>query len=171
MGISLAARDPDRVAGLIVYSGMACAQRSEEYPWAWSREFYELYKASLEQVWLTGRGIEFVIPTAGGDEAFMDWVARFMRLSVSLSTAKTVLDQCSTIDIRHHLAAVQAPTLVLHRRDEQWVQPENGRYLAEHIPGARFVEVPGVDHWPWMGDSDSVLVEVDRFLAEVSAQV
>jgi DNA-binding SARP family transcriptional activator/pimeloyl-ACP methyl ester carboxylesterase len=170
MGISLAARVPERVAGLVVYAGMACSQSSEDYPWAWSPEFYELYKASLEQVWLTGRGIEFAVPTATGDEAFMEWVARFMRLSVSLSTAKTVLDQCSTIDVRHQLQDVHAPTLVLHRRDEQWMQPENGRYVAAHIAGARYIELPGVDHWPWMGDSDSVLREVEAFLAELSTR-
>lgn len=171
MGISLAARQPERVAGLIVYAGSACFRQSEDYPWAWSPQFYELYKASLDQCWLTGRGIEFAIPTASADEAFMEWVARFMRLSVSLSTAKTVLDQCATVDIRHLLGEVAAPTLVLHRRNEQWLRPENGRYIADHIPGARFVELPGVDHWPWMGDSDSVLTEVDAFLEEMAATV
>lgn len=171
MGISLAARHPERVAALVVYAGFACARHSDDYPWAWTPEFYELYKAHLDQFWLTGRGIELAIPTASGDDAFLEWVARFMRLSVSLSTAKRVIDQFATVDIRPLLSRVEAPTLVLHRRDEQWLTPANGRFVAEHIPGARFVELAGVDHWPWMGDSDSVLTEVDRFLDEVAASV
>ena len=164
MGISLAARHPDRVAGLIVYSGFGCARKTDDYPWAWAPEFYEFYKSILEQFWLTGRGVEMAAPSVSGDEAFLEWIARFMRLSVSLSTAKLVLDLCSVTDVRPYLPQVKAPTLVLHRRDEQWLRPENGRFVADRIPGAEFVELPGADHWPWLGDAESVLHEVERFL-------
>jgi pimeloyl-ACP methyl ester carboxylesterase len=169
MGISLAARHPGRVAALIVYAGFACAQQTDDYPWAWTTEFYEAYKGFLETFWLTGRGVELAMPSVTGDEEYMEWVSRFMRLSVSLATAKQVLDVCSTTDVRPLLSRVVAPTLVLHRRDEQWLDPENGRYLAAHIDGARFVELPGADHWPWLGDSDSVLREVEAFLAALPA--
>jgi pimeloyl-ACP methyl ester carboxylesterase len=168
MGVSLAARLSERVMGLVIYSGLACARRSDDYPWAWSQDFYELYKATLERIWMTGRGVEFAMPSVSGDEAFMEWIARFMRLSVSLSTAKAVIDACSTADVRPQLPLVETPTLVLHRRDEQWNSPENGRYLAEHIADATFVELPGADHWPWVGDSESVLREVEKFLDERS---
>jgi pimeloyl-ACP methyl ester carboxylesterase len=57
---------------------------------------------------------------------------------------------------------------VLHRRDDQWVRPENGRYLAEHIPGARLLLLPGRDHWPWFGDAESVLRPLERFLDDVA---
>jgi pimeloyl-ACP methyl ester carboxylesterase len=67
--------------------------------------------------------------------------------------------------VRHLLAHIEAPALVLHRRDDQWVDPANGRYLAEHLPHARYRELDGADHWPWFGDADSVLQPVEEFLA------
>ena len=62
------------------------------------------------------------------------------------------------------LGSIQAPTLVLHRRRDQWVHPDNARFLAAHIPGARLVELDGADHWPWFGDAESVLRRIEDFL-------
>lgn len=94
----------------------------------------------------------------------MEWLARLLRLSATPATARAILDFGATIDVRPLLSRVAAPTLVLHRRDDQWVHPDNGRFLAAHIPGARFVELPGRDHWPWFGDADSVLRQIAQFL-------
>ena len=121
----------------------------------------ETAEAALEQGWLTERGIARSVPSAGPDESLMEWLGRLLRLSVSPAAARAILEFGATIDVRTQLADVQAPTLVLHRAEDQWVDPANGRYLAEHIPSASLVELPGADHWPWFGDSESVLRPVE----------
>jgi pimeloyl-ACP methyl ester carboxylesterase len=163
--IALAAQAPQRVSGLILFGTFARMLATDGYPYGWSRAFFEQYKAGLEQGWTTGRGIRRSVPTAGDDEALMEWLGRLLRLSASPATARAHMDHAATIDVRPSLAHVRAPTLVLHRADDQWVRPENGRYLADHIAGAEFVALDGADHWPWFGDAESVLDPVERFLA------
>src|SRR5947209_1531591 len=68
------------------------------------------------------------------------------------------------LDIRELLPSIRVPTLILHRAEESWVLVDHSRYLAEHIPGAKYVELPGGDHWPWMGDSDAVIEELEEFV-------
>ena len=168
MAVSLAARSPERVAGLVLYSSFGRLMAAPDYPWGWSPEFLELYQESLEEAWTTGRGIELAMPAATADEPLVEWIARFLRLSASPATARALLQFGATTDVREELGLVRAPTLVLHRSDEQWVHPDNGRFVASHIPGARFVELPGADHWPWLGDAESVLRAVEGFLAELA---
>lgn len=164
MGISVAARVPDRVAGLVLYSCFGRLMATPDYPWGWTAEFLDLYQAGLDAAWTTGQGVEIALPSVTGDEALRDWVCRYLRLSVSPAAAHAALDLASETDVRHHLASVQCPTLVLHRRDELWLSPDNGRYVASQIPDARFVELPGVDYWPWLGDAASVLAPVEDLL-------
>jgi pimeloyl-ACP methyl ester carboxylesterase len=71
------------------------------------------------------------------------------------------------IDIRAELGGIRVPTLVLHRQGDRDMQIEEGRYLARHIPGARFVELPGIDHLPWAGDPEPVLQAIEAFVREV----
>jgi DNA-binding SARP family transcriptional activator/pimeloyl-ACP methyl ester carboxylesterase len=157
--VALAAHAPQRVSGLVLFGTFARMLAADGYPYGWSRAFFEQYKAGLEQGWTTGRGVCRSVPTAGDDEALMEWLSRLLRLSATPATARAHMEFAATIDVRPALAEVRAPTLVLHRREDQWVRPENGRYLADHIRGA--------DHWPWFGDSDSVLGRVERFLARL----
>jgi pimeloyl-ACP methyl ester carboxylesterase len=162
--IALAATMPERVRGLILFGTFARMLAAADYPAGWTPEFFEQYKAGLEQGWTTGRGIRRSVPTAGQDEALMEWLSRLLRLSATPITARAILDFGATIDVRGLLSRMAAPTLVLHRRDDQWVHRDNGRYLAAHIRGARFLELDGADHWPWFGDAESVLKPVDEFL-------
>jgi pimeloyl-ACP methyl ester carboxylesterase/DNA-binding SARP family transcriptional activator len=162
--IALAAGAPQRVSGLVLFGTFARMLATADYPAGWSREFFEQYKAGLEQGWTTGRGIRRSVPSAGPDEALMEWLGRLLRLSAAPAAARAILDFAATIDVRDVLDRVAMPTLVLHRRADQWVHPDNGRYLAAHIRGARFVDLEGADHWPWFGDSESVLRPVEAFL-------
>lgn len=161
----LATTAPQRVRGLVLFGTFARMLAADDYPAGWTREYLEEFKAGLDAGWTTGRGIRLSVPTAGEDEALMEWLGRLLRLSVSPVTARALMDFGATIDVRHLLGRVTVPTLVLHRRDDQWIHPANGRYLAEHIPGARHVELDGADHWPWFGDAESVLRPIERFLA------
>jgi DNA-binding SARP family transcriptional activator/pimeloyl-ACP methyl ester carboxylesterase len=167
--IALAAEAPERVGALVLFGTFARMLAAPDYPCGWSREFFDQYKAGLEQGWTTGRGIRRSVPTAGDDEALMEWLSRLLRLSATPATARTLLDFGATLDVRPLLSRLTAPTLVLHRRRDQWVHPDNGRYLAAHIPGARFHELDGEDHWPWFGDAGAVLRQIDDFLHEVAA--
>lgn len=168
VAISMAASAPERTAGLILFGTFPRMLACEGYPAGWSREFFEDYKAGIETAWTTGRGITRSVPSAGPDEQLREWLARLLRLSVSPTTARAILDFGATLDIREELASIRCPSLVLQRRDDQWVRPENGRYLAEHIPGADYVELDGADHWPWFGDAESVLAPIERFLGELT---
>ena len=162
--IALAATAPERVSRLVLFGTFARLLAAPDYPSGWSTEFFERYKAGLEQGWTTGRGIRRSVPTAGDDEALMEWLSRLLRLSATPATARALLDFGATLDVRPLLPRVTAPTLVLHRRADQWVHPDNGRYLAGHIPAATLLELDGADHWPWFGDAGSVLHAVEDFL-------
>src|SRR5262249_47457417 len=96
-----------------------------------------------------------------------DWYARFCRLSASPGGAAAVWRLNRDLDIRHILPAIRVPTLVLHRTGDQAVPIAGGRFLAEHIPGAKFVELPGGDHLWWVGDTVALLDEVEEFLTGV----
>jgi pimeloyl-ACP methyl ester carboxylesterase len=164
MTIALAVRHPERVAGLALFGTFPRLVAAPDYPAGWGPEFFASYQAALEQGWLTGRGIARSVPSAGPDESLMEWLGRLLRLSVSPAAARAILEFGATIDVRTQLADVQAPTLVLHRAEDQWVDPANGRYLAEHIPSASLVELPGADHWPWFGDAASVRRPLEDFI-------
>lgn len=168
--IALASAAPDRVRGLVLFGTFARMLAAPGYPAGWTRSFFEQYKSGLEQGWTTGRGIRRSVPTAGPDEALMEWLGRLLRLSATPATARAILDFGATLDVRDLLGGIAVPTVVLHRRDDQWVHPDNGRYLADHIPHARFRELAGADHWPWFGDADSVLAAVEEFLQSPAAR-
>jgi class 3 adenylate cyclase len=101
------------------------------------------------------------------DAALRAQIAGFFRRSASPGAAVTLLRMNTQIDIRHVLPAVRVPTLVLHRTGDLDANVEEGRWIAAQIPGARFVELPGVDHLPWVGDTDALLDEVEEFLTGV----
>jgi pimeloyl-ACP methyl ester carboxylesterase/DNA-binding SARP family transcriptional activator len=164
--MSLAASAPERVDGLILFGTFARLLEAPDYPAGWTPAFLGEFIDGLEQGWTTGRGIARSVPSAGSDEALMEWLSRLLRLSVSPAAARAIMDFAATIDVRHLLGDIAAPTLVLHRRDDQWISVECGRHLAANIPGARLMELDGADHWPWFGDGESVLSAVEEFLGE-----
>jgi pimeloyl-ACP methyl ester carboxylesterase len=165
--VALAARAAERVNGLILFGTFARMLAARDYPAGWTPAFFEQYRAGLEQGWTTGRGVRRSVPTAGDDEALMEWLSRLLRLSASPAAARAILDFGATIDVRRLLPQISVPTLVLHRIDDQWVHPDNARYLAAHIPDAHLVELAGADHWPWFGDADSVLEPIEAFLGRL----
>ncbi|MGH7374343.1 MAG: adenylate/guanylate cyclase domain-containing protein, partial [Candidatus Rokuibacteriota bacterium] len=101
------------------------------------------------------------------DAALRAQIAAFFRRSASPGAALTLLRMNTEIDVRHVLPAVRVPTLVLHRTGDLEANVEEGRWIAARIPGARFVELPGADHLPWVGDTDAVLDEVEEFLTGI----
>ena len=105
-----------------------------------------------------------------GDEQYQAWWARYLRAAASPSMGRGALGLNAELDIRHLLAEVDVPTLVIDRTNEQWVDVWNSRYLAAHIAGARLIEASGVDHRPWLGDAGEILDAIETFLTGTSAR-
>lgn len=118
----------------------------------------------IEPRWGTGVGLRAWAPSMGNDRRFRDWWARFQRLSASPSAAVAQIASYAEIDVRDILPLVTAPALIIHRTGDHMINVEAGRYLADRLPNARFVELPGDDHFFWTGDQDTVLEEIEEFL-------
>jgi hypothetical protein len=105
------------------------------------------------------------------DEAFSRWWARFLRMSASPGAAVALLDINRELDLRHVLPAIRVPTLVMHAVGDQTIDVRYGRYMAARIPGARYVELPGADHLPWLADAEAIGAEIERFVGEPGPDV
>jgi class 3 adenylate cyclase len=134
-------------------------------------ERVEMITSVTEQTWGRPDILTLTNPSLADDEVGREAYARFLRMAASPSTAEAVVKLLFEIDVRHVLSAIQAPTLVIHRKDNVVVSIDNARYLAEHITNARFVEVPGADYGLGIGDVDAVIDEAEEFLTGARGQV
>ncbi len=166
MSILYAASHPERVQGLVIYSSYARRMRAPDYPWGFLPEERARYAAQLEQDWAFEADMHTMCPNA--DEELARWWGERCRAAASPGAARALIEMASLIDVRDALGAVQAPTLVLHRRDDVDANVEEGRYLAERIPGARFVELDGADHFIGV-DPDQILDPVEEFVRSLGA--
>ena len=167
MSVLFAHRHPDRVDGVVLFGTASRFFSAPGRPGAWTPEFYETYMAGIDSAWADGHGQELVNPSTAGDEELRDWTARYLRLGASPRMARELLAMNAGIDVTDLLPSLDVPTLVVHRRGERWVRPDNAAFLAEHIPGAQLALVDGVDHWPWVGDQEPVLEAADQFIASL----
>jgi class 3 adenylate cyclase len=140
---------------------------SHDYPWAPKPEEREEAYQLIEREWGNMMDLGHYVPSKAGDEPFMRRLATYFRRSASPGAAVALLRMNTQIDIRHVLPTIRVPTLVIHRTGDRDANVEEGRWLAGQIPGARFVELPGEDHLPWVGDQDALLDEVQEFLTGV----
>jgi class 3 adenylate cyclase len=165
MATLFAATYPERTTALILYGCFAASAKDPEYPWGQTPAELDQGLERWKRSWGDGAMyLELFAPSMVGDKRYEEWFAKLERLSVSPGAAITLRRMNAQIDIRNVLAAIRVPTLVLHRTGDRVVYVEEGRFLAERIPGAKYVEIPGGDHWPWNGDSELILQEVNEFL-------
>jgi pimeloyl-ACP methyl ester carboxylesterase/class 3 adenylate cyclase len=168
-----AATRPERVSGLILYAAAARGTQAPDYPWQWSEEEWQDYISGVRAGWGTRRYAEeslaFINPSLAGDERMVSWWERFQRLSASPGALYAQEQVFREMDIRQLLPAVSVPTLVLHRVKDVIEPVGAGRYLASEIAGAEYVELSGADHFPWAGDQQALVSEVERFVGMVSA--
>jgi pimeloyl-ACP methyl ester carboxylesterase/DNA-binding CsgD family transcriptional regulator len=162
VAIRFAVARPQRVASVVAFGSFARALRTPDYPWGWSDGQFEDILSEIETTWL--QGAELRNPSLQHDERYRRWFTRYLRLAASPGMLRDLMRANAAGDLRPVLPQVQQPTLVLHRRGDVWVKVEHGRYLASQIPNARLVELEGADHWPWIGDAEPVLAEVQAFL-------
>jgi class 3 adenylate cyclase len=164
MSALFAATYPERTNALVLFGAFACRQRSEDYPWAPTREERESWIRSLEEGWAQQDEIAHLAPSRADDPGFVEWFRRYGRASVSPSAAVALARMNTEIDIRAVLPTIHVPTLILQRTGDRDVSLGDARYLAKAIPGAKLVELPGEDHLVHTGPIDPVLTEVEEFL-------
>lgn len=169
MSMLFAATHPQRVSGLVLVNSYARLSRAPDYPWGRGPEIEDEVRDVMRTGWGRGVFLDLVAPSRVGDEEFRRWWARYQRIGASPGTVLSMRRMLGQIDVRDVLPSIRAPTLVLHRAETTWNRVEHGRYLAEHIPGARIVEVPGVDHFSFIGDSEAILTATEKFVAGIVA--
>ena len=165
MSMLFAATYPERTQALILYGTYA-----DFHTWVLPHERFELFLEKIDRTWGQGESLTAFAPTKVGDERFRQWWARFERLGASPSAVIALMRMNSQIDVRHILPTIRVPTLVLHRTGDTRVNVEGGRYLAANIPGATYVEFPGIDHVLWATDASPVADEIEEFLTGTHAE-
>ena len=162
-----AATYPEKTLALVMMGTYAKRIRDDDYPWAPTTEQRQHFFEEMREQWGGPVGLEERAPSVAGDTKFREWWATYLRMGASPGAALALTQMNAEIDVRQVLPSVHVPTLVIHRTGDQCLKVEEGRYVAEHIPGAKYVELPGEDHLPFVGDQDAILDEVEEFLTGV----
>ncbi len=166
MSILFAASHPQRTIALVIFGSYAKRSWAEDYTFGWLEERWNAVLSNMERNWGTPKGVDLEMwaPSIAHDAERATKSAAYFRAAASPGAALAVMSMNRDIDVRRVLPSVRVPTLILHRVDEKVIDVEHARYLARHIPGARLIELPGVDHIFWIGDGDAILDEVELFL-------
>jgi class 3 adenylate cyclase len=162
--VLFAATYPQRTIALVTLGIFAKRVWSPDYPWAPKADDRAAEIDAMERDWGVDSGVAKLAPSAMRDEAFSRRLATYFRRSASPGAGAAIMRTNTRIDIRSVLPTIRVPTLVIHRSKDLDAKVEEGRWIAGQIPGARFLELPGEDHLPWVGDQDAVLDPVEEFL-------
>ena len=164
LAMLFAATYPDRTTALVVHGSFPSAKKDQDTPWGWTSSEFEEETAAIESSWGTEDFFLREFPSLADDPSVLKWIASYARHAMSPGAAVAAWQMEWETDVRDILPAIHVPTLILHRREDE---PEAHRYIAEHITGAEYVELPGDEHIPFLGDQDSVLNEIERFVRAV----
>ena len=159
-----AAAYPERTAALVTLGGYARRLWAPDYPWGDRPEEQRRFQERVDRAWPIDEALEERAPSRARDPRFREWWATYLRMSASPGAAVALSRMNSAVDTRRVLPSIRVPALILHRTGDRSLPVEGSRYLAAHIPGARYVELPGDDHLPFVGDQDALLDEVEQFL-------
>jgi pimeloyl-ACP methyl ester carboxylesterase len=164
LNLLFAATHPDRTSALILVNSYARLAWSEEYPWGIRPGAAESLLSAVEEGWGKGVAFEALVTSQSDNLSMRNWWARYQRLAASPGAAVTLLRRAFDTDARGVLPIISVPTLILHKAGDPFTGVEHGRYLAEHIPGARYLELAGTDHLFFAEDTDQLLAEIQEFL-------
>lgn len=162
-----AATYPEKTLALTMIGTYAKRIWAEDYPWAPTAEQREKFYDLIRRDWGQPVGIEDRAPSKAADENFRNWWASYLRSGASPSAAVALTKMNADIDVRNVLPTIQVPTLVIHRSGDICLKVEEGRFVASQIPGAKYVELDGIDHLPFVGNQIEILDEIEEFLTGV----
>jgi class 3 adenylate cyclase len=171
LALFFAGTRPDRTSALILANTAAKFVAADDYPIGIPAEVGEAVLAQFDQGWGTDALLAVLLPSRAGDERFRHWYMKMQRAMASPKAAQPFWRTMLEVDVRTVLPLIQVPTLVLHRRDVQLLPIEHGRYLAEHIPDAKLVELPGAD-LPLVWEEPQLALDlIEEFLVGVRRAV
>jgi pimeloyl-ACP methyl ester carboxylesterase len=164
MSALFAATHPERVSSLILYGTFARMLKAPDFPEGVREERFDQWTEMVHEEWGGAVGVDLWAPSELGNPEFERWWGRLLRQGTSPAGAIDLMGLYREIDVRRVLPAISAPTVVLHRAEDRMIPARQGRYIADHIPGARYVELPGADHLPTVGDQGALLDEIEELL-------
>jgi pimeloyl-ACP methyl ester carboxylesterase/class 3 adenylate cyclase len=164
MAMLFAATHPDRTKALILYAPVAKIVSTPDFPYGKTAEEQVVFFERFVREVGTGQNLELQAPSVADDDRFVKWWARFERLVASPSAYEELGRIFTNVDVRDVLPAIHVPTLVIQREDDAIVLKRQARYVADQIQGATYVELPGQDHLPFVGDADAIVDEVEQFV-------
>jgi class 3 adenylate cyclase len=162
--IHFAVTHPQQVSALVLLNSYSHLVQEEDYPWGIPREDLDRRIAAIKELWGTTLNLEMVAPSRVADDRFRAWYARSMRFGAGPDQVANLMRATSEADVRALLPSISVPTLVLHREGNRFIHLGAGRYLADHIPNAKLVVLPGDDHLFFVGDTDALVDEIEEFL-------
>jgi len=166
MSLLYAATYPHRTSALVIYGSYAKRSPAPDYPFGWDDQQWQRVLEDIDKNWGAPQSLAIGMRTAGtsDDGPRAERVAAYYRAAASPGAAAAIMRMNRDIDVRHILSATHVPTLVLHRTGDQVIEVGHARYLAQHIPGAKLIELDEPLHTPWLGNRDAILDAVERFL-------
>jgi class 3 adenylate cyclase/pimeloyl-ACP methyl ester carboxylesterase len=159
-----AARRPERTRALVLYAPMIASVRDDDLPWLQTEAERDARFEELLASWGQGGNMDLLAPSAADDLRLRSWVGRLERVAASPGRFRRLTEMVARHDPRPELAKVQAPTLVVRREGDTFIDRRHALYYADHIPGARFVELPGVDNLMFAGDVEPLVGEIEEHL-------
>jgi pimeloyl-ACP methyl ester carboxylesterase len=163
-----AATYPEKTLALIMIGTYAKRVWDPEYPWAPTPVARERFYSEIRDHWGEPVGLAERAPSRANDPEFRAWWSTYLRMGASPGAALALTRMNAEIDVRHVLPSIRVPALVLHRTGDHCLHVEEGRYVAGLIPGSEWVELPGEDHLPFVGDQDAFLDRIEDFLDRAS---
>jgi DNA-binding winged helix-turn-helix (wHTH) protein/pimeloyl-ACP methyl ester carboxylesterase len=159
-----AATHPERTEALAMIGSYAKRLWAEDYPWGPTEQERADFMNEMKKNWGGPIGIEDRAPSVAGDPQFREWWATYLRMGASPAVASALTQMNAEVDVRSVLPSIRVPALVIHRKDDACLPVQGGRFLASLIPGAKYVELEGKDHLPFVGAQDEILDEIEEFL-------
>jgi class 3 adenylate cyclase len=167
MAILYAATYPERTSALVLINVAATLTRHDDYPWGMPPSAAETYVREWQKSYWDHESAALMVASITTDAQDLEHMLRMARFAMSPGRTGRFARVNLDLDVRHVLASVRVPTLIMHRTENRHSRIGHGRYLAKHMAGAKYIELPGKEHWPWSGDQETILDEIEEFLTGV----